>query len=290
MIEADECSFDNQPAVQISFEERREQPNWALIAISMQKSQAIILEKLEASSKECQAAKETSTALKKQLKTARYHCENVIAAAAVNNPVFECASCGKVFLSGDFLLSHIDRHHRSMANGQHGSDEGNSDFVEGSDRVLSKVLLAISDLRHELVQREQSSSAPPFIAKHSPVLTLNSAVAERLERLEFATDRILTEVVTGNRPSSSAAAPIGLSRQIAPSPSPIPAETESGSMLLTAERYPDQKLSESQTNIYESISPDIGGQLNQSMGSADTSIWGSSMGSAHGLRERNGMT
>lgn len=48
-----------------------------------------MLERLEMASKECQAAKDTAYAMKKQMKTARAHCENVIAAASVNNPVFE---------------------------------------------------------------------------------------------------------------------------------------------------------------------------------------------------------
>jgi hypothetical protein len=58
-----------------------------------QKSQAIILEKLDASSKECQTAKEMTVVLKKQLKAARFHSEDVIAAASGNNQVFEvCVS------------------------------------------------------------------------------------------------------------------------------------------------------------------------------------------------------
>lgn len=55
----------------------------------LQKSQAVILEKLETSHKECRAAKATASALKKQVKATRHHCENVIAAASADNPVFE---------------------------------------------------------------------------------------------------------------------------------------------------------------------------------------------------------
>jgi hypothetical protein len=62
-------------------------------------------------------------------------------------------------------MYHIRRRHRSSTDQrEHRSDEEASDFIEDSDK-LSRVLLAIGDLRQELQLREHTA---PIVDKRSP--------------------------------------------------------------------------------------------------------------------------